>query len=91
MGTIRVRPHVRHTRYGKIIDIDRHSRSLGKSMLEYERATGKSCPDCGGRLGRLENYPNNQGWKVRGYKEKQRLFKRCSKCRYEWDITYLGG
>ena len=86
----KVREHRRQTRYG-ISNVRMHTRNANvKSLGEYERITLKSCPGCGGRLERLQAFPNEEGWKVKEYPHRMWLFKKCRKCGYEWPATYLG-
>lgn len=64
------------------------------TLKEYREAIeGQRCRFCGTPLTRgIEGYPHEDGWRVRGYSERQWLYTTCPnpRCHYQWALSYLG-
>lgn len=67
---------------------------LAPTLADYEKAIkGQRCKFCGTPLTRgIEGYPHEDGWRVRGYSERQWLYTTCPnpRCHYQWALSYLG-
>lgn len=62
-----------------------------KKLADYEKLVKeKKCRWCEGELGPIEHYPHGAGWEVEGFDEKQWLYKKCLRCKYDWALWKIG-
>ena len=66
---------------------------MEKHMNEYKKEMKVTECDCGNKdldQQRINAYPHEDGWEVKGLKGKQWLFIVCPECKYEWSLSKLG-